>query len=140
GSATAFLRSHRIMDYPVNYSPAVDRPRIRWPNGARIAVNLVVNVEYFEPGVPATSLNPGFASLVPDVYNHSWRDYGVRSGLWRLARVLVRRGITATVALNALVCKHYPRIIDELTKRRWEIMGHGLTNSQILTKLTHEAE
>ncbi len=128
------------MEYPVQYLAGIDRAPIHWPNGARIAVNLVVNIEYFEPGVPATSINPGFAGFVPDVYNHSWRDYGVRSGLWRLARVLDRYGIVATVALNALVCRHYPRVIQELVRRRWEIMGHGLTNSQILTKLAPEAE
>jgi len=128
------------MDYPVQYLAGIDRKPIRWPDGARIAVNLVVNVEYFEPGVPATSVNPGFAALKPDVYNHSWRDYGLRSGLWRMARVLDRHGIVASVALNALVCRHYPRVVQELVRRRWEIMGHGLTNSQILTNLAPEAE
>ena len=43
-----------------------------------------------------------------------------------------RHGIRGTVALNAAVCRHYPRIIEEVLKRDWELMGHGLTNSEHL--------
>jgi allantoinase len=128
------------MRFPVQYDPVIDRPAIVWPNGARIAVHFVVNVEYFEPGVPATSANPKYVDIKPDVYNHSWRDYGVRAGIWRLMKTLDRHGVKATVALNALVCQHYPRIIEEIVKRDWELMGHGLTNSQMLTHLPLEDE
>jgi allantoinase len=128
------------LHFPVQYDPVIDRKPLIWPNQARIAVHFVVNIEYFEPGLPATSINPSFAGLKPDVYNHSWRDYGVRAGIWRLMRTLDRYGIKATVALNALVCHHYPRIIEEVIKRDWEFIGHGLTNSQMLTNLSTEDE
>jgi allantoinase len=128
------------LKFPVQYDPAIDRAPIVWPDGARIAVHVVVNIEYFEPGVPATSVNAAFANFKPDVYNHSWRDYGPRAGIWRLFRTLDRHGIKATVALNALVCHHYPRIVEEVAKRNWEFMGHGLTNSQILTNLSADDE
>jgi allantoinase len=128
------------MQFPVRYDPMIDRQPFAWPNGARIAVHLVINVEYFEPGVPATSANPKFAGIKPDVYNHSWRDYGPRIGIWRMMRVLDKHGIKATVALNALVCEHYPRIVEEVVKRGWDFMGHGLTNSQMLTDLPVEQE
>jgi allantoinase len=128
------------LHFPVQYDPVIDRKPLIWPNQARIAVHFVVNIEYFEPGLPATSINPSFAGLKPDVYNHSWRDYGVRAGIWRLMRTLDRHGIKATVALNALVCHHYPRIIEEVIKRDWEFIGHGLTNSQMLTNLSTEDE
>jgi allantoinase len=128
------------MKFPVHYDPIIDRKPIAWPNQARVAVCVVINVEYFEPGKPATSVNPGYTALSPDVYNHSWRDYGVRVGFWRLMRALDRLSIKATVTLNGLVCEHYPRIIEEMVKREWDIMGHGLTNSQMLAGLPLDEE
>lgn len=32
----------------VDYSPIVDRPVIKWPNGARVAVWIAPNVEHYE--------------------------------------------------------------------------------------------
>lgn len=128
------------MQFPIQYEPIIDRKPITWPSEARLAISVVINVEYFEPGIPSTSVNPGFSGLSPDVFNHSWRDYGVRVGLWRLIRTLDQYNIPATVALNAYVCHHYPRIVEEIVKRKWECMGHGLTNSQILEKLPRDEE
>ena len=31
--------------------------------------------------------------------------------------------------LNAEVCEHHPPIIEEGNKRKWEWLGHGMTNS-----------
>ena len=39
-----------------------------------------------------------------------------------------------TVALNSDVCREYPRIIEEGKKLGWEWMGHGITNSILLSK------
>jgi allantoinase len=128
------------MQFPIHYEPMIDRRPLIWPNKARIAIQFVINIEYFKPGIPATSINPAFAGLTPDVYNHSWRDYGVRAGIWRLIRMFDRFQIPATVTLNALVCDHYPRIVEEIVKRNWEFVGHGLTNSQMLTNLSLEDE
>ncbi|MDB5727925.1 MAG: hypothetical protein JWQ00_1130 [Noviherbaspirillum sp.] len=129
-----------MSEFMTTYEPVIDRPPLKWPNGARIAIHTVVNIEYFQPGIPATSVNPGFAGLVPDVYNHSWRDYGVRAGIWRLMKVLDKHQVKATVALNGLVCRHYPRIVEEIVRRGWECMGHGMTNSQMLGKLSVDEE
>jgi peptidoglycan/xylan/chitin deacetylase (PgdA/CDA1 family) len=129
-----------MLEFMTTYEPVIDRPPVKWPNGARIAIHTVVNIEYFQPGIPATSVNPGFAGLVPDVYNHSWRDYGVRAGIWRLMKVLDKHQVKATVALNGMVCRHYPRIVEEIVRRGWECMGHGMTNSQMLGKLSIDEE
>jgi len=128
------------MEFPVKYDPIIDRKPVVWPNGAKIAVHVVVNVEYFEPGKRGTSANPRLAEYTPDVYNHSWRDYGPRVGIWRMMKVLAKHGVKPTVALNALVCLHYPQIIDQIVSRDWEIMGHGLTNSHNMSGLEIDAE
>ena len=71
--------------------------------------------------------------------NYSWRDYGVRVGIWRMMEVMERYGVKGTVALNSDVCRHYPRIIEDGKKLGWEWMGHGNNNS-ILINAQSEAE
>ncbi len=108
-----------------------DAPKIIWPNGARVAVWVIPNVEHFhlEIGSPA-----------PDVRNYSRRDYGNRVGLWRLMDVLTKHKIRGTVALNAEIGVYYPRIMQAMIDLDWELMGHGLTNSRIMSGLDMDAE
>ena len=108
-----------------------DAPKITWPNGARVAVWVIPNVEHFH-------LEMG--DRAPDVRNYSRRDYGNRVGLWRLMDVLTRHGIRGTVALNAEIGIYYPRIIQAMIDLDWELMGHGLTNSKVLSGLEIDAE
>ena len=35
-------------DDPVAYSPILHRPQLRWPNGARVALWVVPNIEHYE--------------------------------------------------------------------------------------------
>jgi allantoinase len=113
------------------YRAIVDAPKIVWPNGARVAVWVIPNVEHFhlEIGNPA-----------PDIRNHSRRDYGNRVGVWRIMETLAKHGVRGTVALNAEVALHYPRIMKAMLDLDWELMGHGLTNSRLLSGLDREAE
>jgi peptidoglycan/xylan/chitin deacetylase (PgdA/CDA1 family) len=115
-----------------SYSPIIDRKPLRWPRGARVAVWVIPNIEHFLFDRPATSVTHVTTSLVPDVLNYSWRDYGVRVGIWRLMEVMERHGFKGTVALNSDVCAHYPRIIDEGNRLSWEWMGHGTNNSTLI--------
>jgi allantoinase len=114
-----------------DYSPIVDRPVLRWPNGARVAVWVIPNIEHFRFNLPSTSL-ASIGPLNPDIRNYSWRDYGVRVGIWRMMEIMERHGVKGTVALNSDVCREYPRIIEEGRKLGWEWMGHGATNSVII--------
>lgn len=123
-----------------DYSPIVDRPKLEWPGGARVAVWLIPNLEHFHFNKPSASLNPGLAALQPDVLNYAWRDYGARVGVWRLLDIIERHGFKGTVALNSDVCRHYPRIIEAVRELRWELMGHGQNNSGLLTFLDEAAE
>ena len=122
-----------------DYSPIIDRPPLAWPDGARMAVWVIPNVEYFEFDRPGTPFRPPPREM-PEVINYSWRDYGPRVGIWRLMALLDRYGIKATVALNSQVCRHHPRIVEEMLKRGWELMGHGNTNSRSIVGLSDEAE
>jgi allantoinase len=64
----------------------------------------------------------------------------MRVGLWRIADVLDAAEVKATIALNSLVCEHYPKAIEEMKKRGWEFMGHGTTNSEGLAGMSPEKE
>jgi peptidoglycan/xylan/chitin deacetylase (PgdA/CDA1 family) len=112
-----------------DYSPIVDREPLRFPNGARIAVWVVPNIEHFAFDRPSTSIAEVTANLVPDVLNYSWRDYGARVGVWRMIDVMQQHDIRGTVALNSDVCTHYPQIIKATCALGWEHMGHGQSNS-----------
>ncbi len=113
------------------YRAIVDAPRVTWPGGARIAVWVIPNIEHFHMELFANA---------PDVRNYSRRDYGNRVGIWRLMEVLARHKIRGTVALNAEVITHYPRIIEAAIGLGWEFMGHGLTNSTALTGMDAATE
>jgi peptidoglycan/xylan/chitin deacetylase (PgdA/CDA1 family) len=115
-----------------DYSPIIDRPVLRWPDGARVAVWLIPNIEHFLFDRPATAMTREAHALNPDVRTYSWRDYGVRVGIWRMMEIMERHGFKGTVALNSSVCNEYPRIIEEGRKLGWEWMGHGITNSTLI--------
>ena len=111
-----------------DYSAIVDRPPLKLPDGARVAVWVIVNVEEWDinarmaRGILPT---PQGVEIIPDIPNYSWHDYGMRVGFWRIKEVMDRHGIRATVSLNASVCYSYPQITEAMVKADWEIMGHG---------------
>src|SRR3954454_16565045 len=107
------------------YSPITARPKLAWPDGARVAFYVGVNVEHFEVDKPSTSIFGGTAMLQPDPLNYGWRDYGPRVGIWRMMELLDRFNIRASVLLNSDVCERYPRIVEEAVKRHWAWLAHG---------------
>jgi len=112
----------------VPFSAIVDRPALKLPDGARMVVWTIVNVETWSIAnpMPRTVLPPPMGNpLLPDVPNWSWHEYGMRVGVWRFHEVLREFGIKATFALNGSVCKVYPRVADAALQAGWEFMGHG---------------
>ncbi len=125
---------------PFPYSPIVTRPRLEWPNGARVALWLIPNIEFFslEEKIPAGSGGSGIKP--PDVPAWAVRDYGNRIGLFRLMEVMDRYSIRGTVALNSEVCVQHPFIIEACMARNWELMGHNETNTRRLNEVPPEEE
>ena len=123
-----------------DYWPIIDRPKLSWPGGAKVAFWLGLNVEYFQIDKPSTSLFPSTASLVPDPLNYGWRDYGVRVGVWRMMETLDRHGVAASVLLNSDVCRHYPRIVEAGNTRGWAWLAHGQNNSVLQTNFSVDDE
>jgi len=118
-----------------------ERKPFTWPGNKTLAVWIVPNVEVWRyDSASGQAITPNDRGVVPDVVNYAWREYGMRVGLWRFADVLDAAGVKATVALNAAVVEHHPKAVDEMRKRGWEFMGHGITNSENLAGLTLETE
>ena len=112
----------------IPYQAIVDRPKLTLPEGKRIAVWVIVNVEEWriERAMPRTVLPPPMGQpLLPDVPNWSWHEYGMRSGFWRHHKALTDRDIPVTLALNGNVCNSYPRVAQAGKDAGWEPMGHG---------------
>ena len=123
-----------------DYSPIIDRPKIAWPNGKRVAFSVGLNVEHFEIGKPSTSIWEGTAHLRPDPLNHGWRDYGPRVGIWRMIESFDRHGIRASALLNSDVVAHYPQIIEAGRQRNWAWLAHGKTNSMLHADMAPDEE
>ncbi len=109
-----------------DYSPIIRRPKIEWPNHGRIALWVAPNIEYFHYDMP---IRGSGSNHTPDVPGYTLRDYGSRVGVFRIMDVLDKFDIRASVLLNAEVCEQHPPIIEEGNKRKWEWLGHGMTNS-----------
>ena len=112
----------------VPYSAIVDRPPLKLPDGARMVVWTIVNVEDWgiERPMPRTVLPPPMGQpLLPDLPNWAWHEYGMRVGFWRLLDCMRKFKVTPTLAINGIVCKTYPRVAQAAKDAGWEFMGHG---------------
>ena len=110
------------------FSPIFQRPPLKLPGNARVAVWPVINVEAWdinEPMARTVLPTPQGVATIPDIPNFGWFDYGLRVGFWRFKQVLDRYGIRATVSLNASVCLSYPMLVEECLKSGWEMLAHG---------------
>ena len=111
-----------------DYIPIIHRKPLKLPGNARVAVWTVINVEEWDINAPMarTALPaPQGVTVIPDIANFSWFDYGLRVGFWRMKEVLDRHGVRATLSLNASVCRSYPVLVEESIRSGWEIIGHG---------------
>ncbi len=118
-----------------------DRPKISWPDEAKVALWIAPNIEHYEYLPPRDPRrNPWPRSPHPEVQGYSQRDYGNRVGFWRMLEVLDEYEVRCTASTNLAVFEHYPDIGKAMTDRGWEIMSHGIYNTRYLSSLTEEEE
>lgn len=113
-----------------DYAPYAGRPKIVWPNGARIAVWVAPNIEHYELNPPPNARRMPWPRPVPDVLGYAHRDYGNRVGFWRMADTMEKHGVRGSVSLNVAVCDHYPEIIERCCELGWELFSHGTYNTR----------
>jgi peptidoglycan/xylan/chitin deacetylase (PgdA/CDA1 family) len=128
---------------PFPYSPINRRPRLELPGGARVALWVVTNVEFFALDKPMpgdSNERPRPTDHTPMVRHWSQRDYGNRVGVFRLMELLGAHGIRSSVALNSAVCDHHPQLVEDCMKLGWEMMGHNRTNTERLNEVPAAGE
>ena len=110
-------------------------PHARWPGGARIALQLVLN---YEEGGENSVLHGDPASETflseivgaqPFAQRHmsmeSLYEYGARAGVWRVRRCLREREVPVTVFGVGMALERNPRVVEALLKDGHEIACHG---------------
>ena len=79
---------------------------------------------------------PQGASVMPDLPNWAWHEYGMRVGFWRLKAALDAHGIAPSMTINGTVPAAYPRVTQAARDAGWEFMGHGF--HQMATHLVED--
>ena len=110
-------------------------PKANWPNGAKIAVQIVLN---YEEGGENNILHgdPASEAFLSEITGaQPWQDqrhwnmesiyeYGARAGFWRLHRLLGDLPITVYGVATALA--RAPEQVAAMKNSGWEIASHGL--------------
>ena len=116
------------------YSAIAERPALTLPNGARLAVWVIVNVEEWDINetMPRTVLTPPAGGApMPDIPNWCWHEYGNRVGFWRMLDVFDEFAIPAVLAINGSAIARYDAIVRAARERDWEFVGHGYSQKNM---------
>jgi putative urate catabolism protein len=111
-------------------------PDPKWPGGARIAVQIVLN---YEEGGENCVLNgdSGSETFLSEIIGaarvegarhmsmESLYEYGSRAGVWRLLRLFRQYNIPVTIFAVALALEKYPEIAKAFVRDGHEICSHG---------------
>ena len=111
-------------------------PDPKWPGGARVAVQIVLN---YEEGGENCVLNgdSGSETFLSEIIGaakiegarhismESLYEYGSRAGVWRLLRLFRKHEIPVTVFAVALALEKYPDMAKAFLRDGHEICSHG---------------
>ena len=112
-------------------------PNAAWPNGAKIAISIVLN---YEEGGENNILHgdQGSEAFLSDIAGaQSWPnqrhanmesiyDYGARAGFWRLHRLFTQLTIPITIYGVTTALARNPEQVAAMKAANWEIASHGL--------------
>ena len=113
-----------------------DLPHARWPGGARIAVQFVLNYEeggensvlhgdpaseQFLSEIVGAAAYPARHMSMESIY-----EYGSRAGVWRILREFEQRGLPLTVFGVAMALQRHPELTSAFEELGHEIACHGL--------------
>jgi allantoinase len=126
----------------IDYVPIAGRKPLHLPDGKRLIVWVIVNVEEWNARetMPRTVLTPpAGGSPTPDIPNWAWHEYGNRVGFWRMLDVFDELKIPAVLAINGSAINAYEPIARAALERKWEFIGHGFTQKN-MQKVEDESE
>jgi allantoinase len=118
----------------IGYGPTPPDPK--WPNGARLALNFVINVE--EGSEPSVQDGEGYTEVQHteafgrqqgldgrDLAGEGMFEYGSRVGFWRLLRLFRERELPLTLFGCALAIERNPFIAEAIRQSGYDICSHG---------------
>ena len=94
-----------------------------WPNGARMAVQLIMLHEWESIPRPIRPMPAGAAHTF-DFLALGAREYGARYGFWRLMDVLDKHQVKASLVVSGLLCELFPETVKEAKRRGHELATH----------------
>lgn len=130
-----------------DFVPLPHRKPLRWPGGARLALIVTTNLEYWDqvraspkPYYPG---GPGIVGgdLPGDVYdnpNWTWREYGQRVGVWRMFDVFEAEGVPTSCTMNAKMALERRPVIEAALAKGYEIVAHNFVQSDLLTDFARD--
>ena len=112
-------------------------PKVVWPNGAKIAVQFVINYEeggencVLHGDANSEAFLSEIVGVAPWPAQRHWNmesiyEYGARAGFWRLYRLFTKMAIPATVYGVATALERSPAQVAAMQDADWEIASHGL--------------
>ena len=112
----------------------MEQESIKWPNGAKMALSIVVNVEEGsemtiargDRGMePVDELCIHIKSPIRNYGNESNYLYGIKSGAPRIVKLLKEFEIMASWTVAALSLENYPQIAEAIAELGHEPVSHG---------------
>ena len=109
-------------------------PKFEWPNGARLALNIVVN---YEEGAERNPLDGDpqredtSEAVFPakpgerETHQESVYEYGSRVGIYRIIDVFDKYQVNPTIFACALALERNPPVTREFVDRKYDIVSHG---------------
>lgn len=124
-------------------------PTGTWPNGARLAISIVVNYEEGSERSHAMG-DPDQESMTewgnypmpPEIRNlamESMYEYGARVGIWRLLEIMKAAEVKATFFACAVALEHNPEVAKVAVDDGHEICSHGYRWEEVF-RLSEEEE
>ena len=124
------------VDYPRDlFGYGRTPPHAQWPQGARIAVQFVLN---YEEGAENSVLHgdPASETFLSEIVGaqafemrhlsmESMYEYGSRVGVWRILREFEKRGLPLTVFGASMALQRHPELTAAMLELGHEIACHG---------------
>lgn len=102
----------------------------QWPDGKKVAVCFVFYVETWESG-HGPAYRPDMVDRKPDLVNEYYRQYGIKEGIVRVAKLFRSQDVPLSIALNAQFPEKHPEVWKGLRSTAPDavIVAHGMNNS-----------
>lgn len=128
------------------WSPITSRPALKWPDDARVALCVLVNLEHWDWELPPdapTAVSPVSGAMglggigagpgrFPDIAGYSQHEYGNRIGIFRVLKLLEKYDFAPTVAIDKVVADEYPELIEACQRQDAEFIAHGLSARRVI--------